>query len=328
MRRVAQGGAETFRPIKIWKCLGLLGGKFPPLLAASPSSPEKSRIAEAGGVLQIGGCTRMNWKRILIGKWSWKRPFVSLGSIYLLLAIFAVSCADRILFVPPASSYETSMSGLELLETPEKESIAFLYIPPAPGKKTLLFSHGNAEDMGNYLSWFQQLRTNGLGIAAYDYPGYGQSTGTPSEASCERAISAAWERLMEKGVKPQDIIIMGRSVGSGPSVWLAGREKDTAGMILLSPFKSAFTTVTRIPILPGDRFPNLKRIKNINLPLLVIHGTEDGVINCSHGESLVEACPSTKKTYHPIEGAGHNDVFQLAGDEFIELIVGFAEGLK
>lgn len=270
----------------------------------------------------------MNWKRLLIGKWSWKRPFISLGSIYLLLAIFAVSCADRILFVPPASSYEASMSGLELLETPEKESIAFLYIPPAQGKKTLLFSHGNAEDMGQYLSWFRQLRAKGLGIAAYDYPGYGQSTGNPTEASCERAISEAWKRLMEKGVKPEDTIIMGRSVGSGPSVWLAGREPSAAGMILLSPFKSAFTTVTHIPILPGDRFPNHKRIKNIHLPLLVIHGTEDRVIKASHGKALVEASPSTRKTYHPIEGAGHNDVFQLAGDEVVELIVGFVEELK
>lgn len=270
----------------------------------------------------------MNWKRLLIGKWSWKRPFISLGAVYLLLAIFAVSCADRILFVPPASSYEATLSGLEILETPEEESIAFLYIPPAPGKKTLLFSHGNAEDMGNYLAWFQQLRAKGLGIAAYDYPGYGQSTGKPTEASCERAISAAWRRLMEKGGKPEDTIIMGRSVGSGPSVWLASREKDVAGMILLSPFKSAFTTATHIPIFPGDRFPNLKRIKNIDLPLLVIHGTEDRVIKASHGEALVEASPATEKTYHPIEGAGHNDIFQQAGDEVIELIVDFAEQLK
>jgi abhydrolase domain-containing protein 17 len=288
----------------------------------------KSRIAEEGGVLQIGGCTRMDWKRLLIGKWSWKRPFISLGSVYLLLALFAVSCADRILFAPPVSSYATSLGGLEKLETPEGESIAFIYLAPAPGKKTLLFSHGNAEDMGEYLQWFEELRYHGLGIAAYDYPGYGQSTGTPSEASCERAISAAWQRLMEKKVKPEDIVIMGRSVGSGPSVWLAGREKDVAGMILLSPFKSAFTTVTQIPILPGDRFPNIKRIRDIDLPLLVIHGTEDGIINCSHGEALVAASPATNKTYHPIAGAGHNDLFLLAEDEINELIVGFAEGQK
>lgn len=269
----------------------------------------------------------MNWKRIFIGKLNWKRPFISLGIIYLLLAIAAVSCADRILFMPPASSYEASLHGLEILETSEKESIAFLYIPPAPGNKTLLFSHGNAEDLGNYLSWFSQLSANGLGIAAYDYPGYGQSTGKPTEASCERAISTAWKRLMEKGVNPEDTIIMGRSVGSGPSVWLAGN-KDSAGLILLSPFKSAFTTVTHIPILPGDRFPNLKRIKSIDLPLLVIHGTGDRVIKASHGEALVEASPSTNKTYHPIIGAGHNDIFNIAGDEVMELIVEFAEGLK
>ncbi|MEP2777469.1 MAG: alpha/beta fold hydrolase [Luteolibacter sp.] len=273
---------------------------------------------------------RMDWKRILIGKWSWKRPFISLASIYLLLVLFAVSCADRVLFMPPASSYDASLGALEKLPTAKGESIAFLHIAPDAGKKTLLFSHGNAEDMGQYLPWFEELRHEGLGIAAYDYPGYGQSTGTPSEASCERAITAAWNRLMEKGVRPQDIVIMGRSVGSGPSVWLAGHEKDAAGMILLSPFKSAFTTLTPLPfaIFPGDRFPNLKRIKNIELPLLVIHGTEDGVIPVTHGAALVEASPATSKSFHPIEGAGHNDVFEVAGDDVISLVVGFADGLQ
>lgn len=271
----------------------------------------------------------MNWKRILIGKWIGKRPLISLASIYLLLALFAMSCADRILFTPPASSYDSSLEGLEKLETAEGESIAFLHIKSAPGKKTLLFSHGNAEDMGQYLDWFEELQDHGFGIAAYDYSGYGQSTGNPSEASCERAISAAWKRLMEKGVKPKEIIIMGRSVGSGPSVWLASSQKHSAGIILLSPFKSAFTTVTPLPfaIFPGDRFPNLQRIKDIDIPLMVIHGTEDRVINYSHGKALYEASPAATKTYHPIEGAGHNDVFQLAGNEVNDLIVRFAKRL-
>lgn len=270
----------------------------------------------------------VNWKRILIGKWNWKRPFLSLVSIYLLLVLVAVSCADRIIFMPPAASYDSSLAGLEKMETPEGEDIAFLYMAPVPGKKTLLFSHGNAEDMGQYLPWFQELSINGLGIAAYDYPGYGRSSGRPSEASCERAIAAAWKRLIEKGVRPQDIVIMGRSVGSGPSVWLASGEKEAAGLILISPFKSAFSTVIPIPILPGDRFPNLKRIKSIELPLLVIHGTEDSIISPSHGEALVEASSSEKKAYHPIEGAGHNDLFQVAGDGVNQLILEFADGLE
>lgn len=268
----------------------------------------------------------VNWKRLLIGKWSWKRPFVSLGSIYLLLALAAVSCVDRILFQPPASSYDSSLSGLEKLETPEGESIAFLHIPPPPGGKTLLYSHGNAEDLGHYLAWFSELRALGLGIAAYDYPGYGESTGTPSEASCQRAIAATWDRLMEKNVKPQDIIITGRSVGSGPSIWLAERENEAAGLILLSPFKSVFRVVSPLPFspFPGDRFPNLRRIRGLDVPLLAIHGTEDKLISSSHSEALVKASPAADKTFHPIQGAGHNDLFLLAGDEVNALIVEFS----
>lgn len=268
----------------------------------------------------------MDWKRILIGKWSWKRPFISLGSIYLLLLLISVFFADRILFVPPAPSYDSHFPGLGFAKTTANESIAFIHLPAANGMPTLLYSHGNAEDMAESSPFYDELHARGLGVLAYDFPGYGLSSGTPNEESCLRAIRAAWDHLIESGIPASSIIIVGRSVGSGPSVWLASHEKP-AGVALIAPFRSAFTAAipTPVSIFPGDRFPNLERIRSQRHPLLLIHGEDDRVINASHSKKLFAASPTTDKELHLIPDAGHNDLFNVAFDEIVDLIEAFAK---
>jgi hypothetical protein len=267
----------------------------------------------------------MNWKQILIGKWSWKRPFISLASIYGLLLLASCTLTDRILFMPPTASYTAAYPNLDFVKTKENESIAFVHLPAKKGMPTILYSHGNAEDLAQSSVFFEELQSRGIGVFAYDYPGYGLSTGTPNEDSCQRAIQASWNHLTKSGVPTSSIIITGRSVGSGPSVWLASHEKPSR-LILIAPFKSVFTTAfpTPFPLFPGDRFPNLKRIRNIKTPLLIIHGKNDEVIPFSHGEKLFAASPSATKDFLAIPSAGHNDLFDIAGDEIVTRIADFA----
>ena len=267
----------------------------------------------------------MNWKKLLIGKWSWKRPFISLASIYGLLLLASCTLTDRILFMPPAASYTAEYPALNFAKTDKSESIAFVHLPAAKGKPTILYSHGNAEDFAQSSMFFDELHATGLGVFAYDYPGYGLSTGTPNEDSCQRAIQAAWNHLIKNGTPASSIIITGRSVGSGPSVWLAAHEKPSR-LILIAPFKSVFSVAfpTPFPLFPGDRFPNLKRIRKITTPLLVIHGENDEVIPFSHGEKVFAASPSATKEFLPIPSAGHNDLLDIAGDQIISAIAEFA----
>lgn len=268
----------------------------------------------------------MKWKQILIGKWSWKRPFISLASVYLMLAFVAALFADRLIFIPPPSSYADDHTDLRFLKTSAGESIAFVHLLAAEGMPTLLYSHGNAEDLADSEALYDEFHASGLGVIAYDYPGYGLSTGTPDEASTQRAIMAVWKHLTASGIPPTSIIITGRSVGGGPSVWLAS-QTEPAGLILISPFKSTFTTAFDLPfpLFPRDRFPNLKRIRSFKRPLLVIHGEQDEVIPVSHGRELVDACASPDKKFHPIPGARHNDLFQIGGGVIFPLVRGFAE---
>jgi hypothetical protein len=271
----------------------------------------------------------MDWKRILIGKWNWKRPFISLGSIYILLLLTSCFFADRLIFVPPSPSYTASYPDLGFLKTTQNESIAYVHLPAGKGMPTLLYSHGNAEDLAQTDGLYEELHARGLGVLAYDYPGYGLSTGTPDEDSCQRAIQAAWTHLTDSGIPASSIIITGRSVGSGPAVWLASREKP-CGLILISPFRSAFTAAIPTPfsIFPGDRFPNMSRIRAMDHPLLVIHGEDDGVINVSHGRKLFAASPSTVKKLEVIPNAGHNDLFAVAGDEIVNLLDEFSKRIS
>jgi abhydrolase domain-containing protein 17 len=265
----------------------------------------------------------MNWKRILIGKWSWKRPFQSLSAIYLILAIIAVLFADRIIFIPPSPSYQADFKDLIHLATEAGEGIAAVHYPAAPGMPTLLYSHGNAEDLGQAIELYQAWHEMGFGVFAYDYPGYGQSTGTPDEASCKRAIQSAWNHLIRSGVPASSMVVVCRSVGGGPGTWLASRE-NPAGLVLISPFTSAFAVPFPFPLFPRDRFPNLKLIRTMRTPLLVLHGENDEVIPNSHGRKLVEASMASDKTFSLIRDAGHNDLFEVAGDEILRKIGDFA----
>ena len=101
----------------------------------------------------------------------------------------------------------------------------------------------------------------------------------------------------------------------------------TAGLILISPFKSTFTTAFDLPSppFPRDRFPNLKRIRSFERPLLVIHGEDDEVIAVSHGRELVEACASADKKFLGIPYAGHNDLFEVGNGLIFSEVRDFAK---
>lgn len=249
--------------------------------------------------------------------------------VYAGLALFAMFYVDRMIFFPPPPSYAADDPDVISFETAEGETVRAIYSPPAPGEPTLLFSHGNAEDAGQNRDLVRHFAARGWGVLAYDYPGYGRSEGRPSEASCERAIEAAWRHLtVTRGLAAGEIALVGRSVGSGPSVWLASRER-AAALVLIAPFTSTFAV--RPPaqyLLPGDRFPNLRRIRRIDTPLLVIHGTGDRVIPDRHGRRLFEASPAENKQMLPIPGAGHNDLDLVAGPRIRDAIAGFVEAAR
>uniref|UniRef100_A0A3P8QSZ8 palmitoyl-protein hydrolase n=1 Tax=Astatotilapia calliptera TaxID=8154 RepID=A0A3P8QSZ8_ASTCA len=175
---------------------------------------------------------------------------------------------------------------------------------------TVLFSHGNAVDLGQMSSFYIGLGTRiNCNIFSYDYSGYGVSTGKPSEKNLYADIDAAWHALRTRyGISPENIILYGQSIGTVPTVDLASRY-ECAAVVLHSPLTSgmrvAFPDTKKTYCF--DAFPNIEKVSKITSPVLIIHGTEDEVIDFSHGLALFERCP---KAVEPlwVEGAGHNDI--------------------
>ncbi len=265
-----------------------------------------------------------NWKKLLVGEWSWWRPFKSIAFIYLALLVIALGFADRLIHRPPSAGYSQESLPVKLLETPSGTKVATFHLPAKPGMPTLLWSHGNAEDIGYLEPRFRDFHARGYGILAYDYPGYGISEGKPDEQGCYDACLTAWNHLTGPlGIAPEDIIIYGQSVGSGSAVWLAS-DHPCAGLMLVSPFVSAFRAVTRYPLFPGDRFNNISRIGSIHTPLLVVHGDKDQVISQWHGKTLHARHPGPK-TFFNVPGAGHNDLYQLATDDILDALDTFRQ---
>jgi abhydrolase domain-containing protein 17 len=110
------------------------------------------------------------------------------------LPIFFYSCADKMMFFPPKSSYSDVP---EVIKIPVEgsETISAFYLPVFDGEYTLLFSHGNAEDIGQNVNFFRECQQKGYGVFAYDYRGYGTSDGKPSEQNTYKDIEAAYAYL-------------------------------------------------------------------------------------------------------------------------------------
>ena len=253
-----------------------------------------------------------------------------LSCVALVALIAGTACVNSLMFHPEAckGGYGESAEGYVDIGT-NGVKIAAIVLGPERGKKAILRCHGNAEDAANSLFALRYLARRGFTVACVDYPGYGLSDGTPDEEGCYRNIHRLYDWLIEKrGFKPEDVIVDGFSIGTGPATELAAT-KPVGGLVLEAPFLSAPRVVTRIRLLPIDPFPNLKMIKDVKCPVLVIHGTDDSVIPHGHGKELFELANEPKR-FIPVEGANHNDlVFTMDPERYLMAIEGFAlEGLS
>ncbi|KAI3689998.1 hypothetical protein L2E82_47972 [Cichorium intybus] len=193
------------------------------------------------------------------------------------------------------------------LDTKTGNKIVAFYLKNPYARLTLLYSHGNAADLGQLFDLFVQLKANlRVNLMGYDYSGYGASTGKPSEVNTYADIEAVYECLeTEYGVSQEDIILYGQSVGSGPTLHLAARLPRLRGVVLHSAILSGLRVVCHVKCtLCFDIYKNVNKIRKVKCPTLVIHGTEDDVVNWLHGNGLWKMA---KDPYEPlwIKGGGH-----------------------
>lgn len=196
------------------------------------------------------------------------------------------------------------------LETPAGPVEAW-YLPPLDSTPApaplLLFTHGNGELIDFWPGEFGVPRLWGMGVLLVEYPGYGRSAGRPSQKSVTDAVLAAYDWAEEQpGVDASRIVAYGRSLGGGAAVVLA-RARPAAAVVLESSFTSVSAFARRMGA-PGtlvrDRFDNLEGVRQLDVPLLIIHGEHDAIVPVAHARALHAAQPRSDLVLVP---CGHND---------------------
>lgn len=247
-------------------------------------------------------------------------------SVYLGLFLYAYFFADKIAFQPPPSTYRDDERIIKVTVEGDRR-LSAIYLDNPSATHTILFCHGNAEDLGLLRPFLEELRKSGFSVFAYDYRGYGTSNGVPGEASGYRDIETVYTYLTEEYKIPTEkIIAHGRSLGGAFAIHLASR-KPVAGLVVESSFTSGFRVLTQVPLFPLDRFRNLSKLSEVQCPTFFIHGRRDEVIRFSHGEALFQSA-NEPKTYLWVEDAGHNDLFYRAGARYITKMQEFSELIK
>lgn len=242
---------------------------------------------------------------------------------YLVAGALGVGFADRLIFLPPAPSYRGDLQGLVYLESSSGDTIAARFVETPGAEATVLFAHGNAEDLGHGVFHADGYADLGLSVLTFDYPGYGLSSGRPSEEGAYAAVDAVYRYLVtDRDVAPEAIVAHGRSLGGGVVVDLASRA-PVGGLVIESTFVSAYRVMTKVPLVPFDQFSNLKKLSAVDSPVLVIHGGRDMVIAGWHGRRLFEAVPEDRRFSLWVDQAGHNDLAAVAGPDYWRALAEF-----
>ena len=238
-------------------------------------------------------------------------------AVYIGLCLVVVIKQGRYVYYPKRDIATTpAYIGLAFdelrLRTTDGETISAWCVPAEEDtRRTVVFCHGNACNIGDLVYTAEWLRGMGWNVLLFDYRGYGESTGKPDEEGTYRDIQAAWDYLMaERGLPAKDVVLFGRSLGGAVATWLAAKE-EVAGLVLESTFSSGPDMAhTMFPFLPARllcrfKYDTESRVGSVGCPVMVAHSPEDATIPFAQGQAVFDAAAGPKEFVRL--GGGHND---------------------
>ena len=232
--------------------------------------------------------------------------------------------------VETPKNWGLSYQDIELI-TQDNVRLHAWFIPHPEATHTLLFLHGNAGNISHRGESVEIFHRLGLNVLIFDYRGYGNSEGTPDEPGLYRDAEAAWAYLtQQRKIKPEEIIIFGRSLGGAVAVKLAS-QNTPAALILESTFSSARDMAREIfPILSRVvwmryRFDSVSSVMQVKSPILFLHSPHDEIIPYRLGKKLFDAAPQPKQFVN-LRG-GHNGGFMMSMPEYERELRKFVKGI-
>jgi uncharacterized protein len=243
----------------------------------------------------------------------------------------------RLTFFPSAGETETPRSiGLEYeavsIRTADEETIAAWWMPHEAARADVVYFHGNGGNLSMWLPILAGVQASGLNVLAFDYRGYGRSTGSPTEKGLYRdadAVLAELARLRQRESAAgttvrRPIIYWGRSLG-GPVAAYATTVTRPDGLILESTFPEKRAVLGRqlvlrtLDLLASFRFETADMLRGFDRPTLVMHGDSDSVVPYTAGRALFERL-SEPKRFVTLRGADHNDFHPATAREYWEAV--------
>jgi uncharacterized protein len=257
----------------------------------------------------------------------------ALVGAYALVTLGAYSGQRRLVYPYRGAGQAPVVAGasLEKLAGAGGRTVHALYVKARDGAPTLVHFHGNGEELSDLVDFVGLFSARGFGVLAVEYPGYGLSRpGEPSERAIDEDAETALRDLREnKGIPREKTVLSGQSLGTGVAVEMARRGYG-ARVVLYSPYTSiADVANVYLPFLPNrwlvkDRFDSKSKASEVDVPVLVVHGTNDEVIPFALGKELASLFPSAR--FVAISGGRHNDLFVRGGAPLADDIATFCRG--
>ena len=227
--------------------------------------------------------------------------------LYFFVLVFLYFYQRNLLYHPNENNYSgdkisVDIKKVKILTSDNIELLGWYHEKNPNDFKTIIYFHGNAGTLENRihkLNHFQDMNINFLIIA---WRGFSGNNGKPTEQGLYEDGKSAINWLAKKGIDEKNLVIYGESLGTGVATHLS-QNKNYAGIILETPFTSMvdaakiFYPYIPVNLLLKDRFENYKKVKNINSPILVMHGEIDQIVPFSMGKKIYEMAKEPKYSY-------------------------------
>lgn len=240
-----------------------------------------------------------------------------LGILYVLAMTALYFGQEQMIFhaarLPEDFKYESSQPYEDCsIRCRDGNTLNGLLFKTAQPKGVVLYLHGNAGTIAQWGAIGPDYTALGYDVLVLDYRGYGKSEGEiESEAQFLDDVTAAYQ-MLEK--RYQNIVIVGYSIGTGPSAYLASKFNPSV-LVLQAPYYSLLELAdSRVPLVPDFlkkyRFETNLYLPKVKCPVYIFHGTEDRLIVFSHGKRLSELLPKGQSQLFPLSGVGHGGINQ------------------
>ena len=227
--------------------------------------------------------------------------------IYLSFIVYLFFFQRNLLYLPNENNYSGDKIKVDIEEVQIKTSdninlLGWFHKKDLNKFKTIVYFHGNAGKLENRIHKLNHFKDMDINFLIISWRGFSESSGRPTEQGLYKDGKSAIDWLKNMGLDDKDIILYGESLGTGIAIEIA-QNKNFAGLILETPFTSMIDAAKNVyPYIPvdfllKDRYENDKKIKNINIPLLVMHGEEDQIIPYKMGKKIYEIANKPKYSY-------------------------------